>query len=184
MFVRSSTPEAVPGVPVNNKRQFDTTNSSNFREVLAELSKQVSISKIDLPSPTPPKPQENIVKSVFVMDESIHKMDDAMLRDLLKGMVYEDITGKGDGPGGLLDLTEWIHGGPIRYSNTGELVTAESKTYFNAAASQYRSQKISVLETGLRNGTPLIEIYENLCELTSQQPVRFLGMMGYLVAPT
>lgn len=183
MFVSSSSPKLVPAVQLTNKRQVDTANSSNFSEVLAEFSKQVGISEIDLPSPAPPKPKENLVKGVFVMDESIQKMDDATLRVLLQGMVYEDIVGKGDGPGGMLDLTEWIHGGPMRYSNTGELVTAESKTFFNSAASQYRSQKISVLETGLRNGTPLVKIYENLCELTSQQPVRFLGMMGYLVAP-
>lgn len=181
MLISPLTPKFVSAEPTNNKlQQTDTTNVSSFGAVLVAASTQVSIS-----TAAQQQAQGNILKSGgFSMRDTVSKMDDKTLNAFLKGMVCEEVAGKGDAAGGLLDITDWMNGGPLRYSNTGEPVTAESKAYFNLAEKQYQSQKISLFETEFSQGTPLLDIYDKLTDLTSQQPTRFLGMMGYLVKPT
>ncbi|GHC42577.1 hypothetical protein GCM10010096_11760 [Alcaligenes pakistanensis] len=181
MLISSSTSRITSTELSNNKHQrTDADNSQNFNTVLAAASTRVNISDA-----AQQQAQENVIKSGgFGIRNTISSMSDETLSSFLKEMVYEDISGKEDTAGGLLDISDWINGGPLRYSNTGEPVTPESKAYFNTIAERYKSQKISIFETEMNKETSLIEIYEKLADLTSQQNTRFLGMMGYLIKPS
>ncbi len=128
------------------------------------------------------QPESQAVQSGSFSPEvlAVWKSDDGgSLGKFLKSVVYENNSVQGDGAGGLLDITDYMNGGPLRYSKTGEPVTAESKAYFNKSELQYRSEKISLYEMEISKGTPLHEIYQKLADLTAAQPERFLGMKGY-----
>ena len=177
MFISSSTYTITSTELSANKHQPKNADIySSFNDALAEKYTQIKISETTLKGA-----QENVVSSGgFAMRHSAIEMNDETLRNFLKEMVYEEISGEADAAGGLLDLTDWINGGTLRYSNTGEPVTSESRAYFNSKAKEYKAQKISIFESEISNGTPLIDIYDKLTEATSKQSQRFLGMIGYI----
>ncbi|SHH08952.1 hypothetical protein [Pollutimonas bauzanensis] len=111
----------------------------------------------------------------FSPEMMAHMKGNDNLGKYLKDVVYND-----DASDALVDLTDYMNGGPIRYTKTGEPVTAESEAYFNKTGQLYRSQKIALYETEMKKGTALDEIYQKLADLTAQQPERFLGMKGYI----
>lgn len=111
-------------------------------------------------------------------------MDEKEHSDFLKDTVYEEGPKRQAMHEILVDITDWLQGGPMYDSNTREPVAEESTAYFMVADARYQMEKVALYELEPSKGTPLINIYGKLPDLTSKQPARFLGMRGHLVKPT
>lgn len=181
MLINSSTPKFALA-DTSNTQQPPSTNTAtpSFQAALATASTQVTIS----PAAQQQAQTTELKHGSFAMRETVSKMDEKELGAFLKDIVYEG------GPKRLalheimVDITDWLKGGPMYYSNTREPVTEESTAYFMMADAKYHAEKIALYELELSKGTPLMDIYDKLSDLTSKQPTRFLGMRGYLVKPT
>lgn len=111
--------------------------------------------------------------------ESLSQYSSANAYQYLRDIVYEETSGHPGVAGGLLDITDYLNGGPLRYSS-GEPVTTESIAYFNRTDQEYRSNKIALFEAELSQGASPVEIFDKLFDLTQQQPDRLLKMKGYI----
>ncbi len=180
MLINSTTTEVALG-KTNFLQQLGTTTATpSFQTALAAVSTQVTISRV-----AQQQAQVTELKhGSFAMRDTVSKMDEREFGAFLKDIVYEG------GPKRLalheimVDITDWLKGGPMYYSNTREPVTEESTAYFMMADAKYQAEKVALYELELSKGTPLIDIYDKLSDLTSKQPARLLGMRGYLVKPT
>ena len=96
---------------------------------------------------------------------------------------YADNT-NGGGMGGGLDASGFLPGGDgiLRYSGSGEPVTAESQAYFNATEASFRQERMHIYESEKAKGTPPAEIYDKLVNAMDQQPERYRGMMNWSVS--
>ncbi|MES5325077.1 hypothetical protein [Alcaligenes phenolicus] len=181
MLINSSTPKfALVGTNVNQQPPNASTTTTSFQAALASASTRVTIS-----SAAQQQAQVTELKhGSFAMRDTVSKMDEREFGAFLKDIVYEG------GPKRLalheimVDITDWLKGGPMYYSNTREPVTEESTAYFMMADAKYQAEKVALYELELSKGTSLIDIYDKLSDLTSKQPARLLGMRGYLVKPT
>ncbi len=80
----------------------------------------------------------------------------------------------------LLDISGLVDGsGPIRYTGTGQPVTAESKAYFEQEASRVASERMALYQSEKANGTPAAEIVDKLIAYMDRQPKRYLEMMPW-----
>ncbi|MGR7949169.1 hypothetical protein ACU6HM_07810 [Alcaligenes sp. RM2] len=180
MLINSTTTEVALGKKNVLQQLGTSTATPSFQTALAAASTRVTIS-----SAAQQQAQVTELKhGSFAMRDTVSKMDEREFGAFLKDIVYEG------GPKRLalheimVDITDWLKGGPMYYSNTREPVTEESTAYFMMADAKYQAEKVALYELELSKGTPLIDIYDKLSDLTSKQPARLLGMRGYLVKPT
>ena len=181
MLINSSTPKfALADTNIKPQQASPTTAPPSFQAVLAAASSQVAIS----PTAQQQAQVTELKHGSFAMRDTVSKMDEKEFGAFLKDIVYEGGPKRQALHEVLVDITDWLKGGPIYYSNTREPVTEESAAYFMMADAKYQAEKVALYELELSKGTPLIDIYDKLSDLTSKQPARLLGMRGYLVKPT
>ncbi|MBX6964442.1 hypothetical protein [Alcaligenes faecalis] len=181
MLINSSTPKpALADTNINQQQPIASTATQSFQAVLATASTQVTIS----PAAQQQTQVTELKHGSFAMRNIVSKMDEKERSDFLKDIVYEGGPKRQAMHEILVDITDWLKGGPMYYSNTREPVTEESTAYFLLADGKYQAEKVALYELELSKGTPLIDIYDKLSDLTSKQPARLLGMRGYLVKPT
>ncbi|WP_346832654.1 hypothetical protein ABDX87_09625 [Pseudomonas abietaniphila] len=75
----------------------------------------------------------------------------------------------------LLDLSDRPN---IRYSLTGELVTAETAKYFQQISQAMQKQCETLYRQELSKGTPAVEILEKIFSVHDAMPTRFKEMLG------
>jgi hypothetical protein len=80
----------------------------------------------------------------------------------------------------LLDLTDFAAGtGPMRYAATGEPVTPESESTFNAEAQKLRDARVSIYENEKAKGMSGADITDQLIAFMSSQPKEFTQHTGW-----
>ncbi|MDP3654065.1 MAG: hypothetical protein Q8R67_20530 [Rhodoferax sp.] len=114
--------------------------------------------------------------------DGLHGLSPKDADQIAKNIAYEDHTTTG-GVGPLLDASGFLPGGDgiLRYSGSGEPVTAQSQAYFNATEASFRQERMHIYESEKAKGTPPAEIYDKLVNAMDQQPERYRGMMNWSV---
>jgi hypothetical protein len=80
----------------------------------------------------------------------------------------------------MVDLTDEIAGtGPMKYTATGEPVTAESEARFNEFARHYKAASLALYNEERAKGTSSADIFDKLIALGDAQPAEFRAMMNW-----
>ena len=165
-----------------NRSASTPSDASNFGAVLADsLKADTSPPNTQARSAAPANGHERVQRrSVFADGLKGSRPEDA--DQIAQRFAYADNT-NGGGMGGGLDASGFLPGGDgiLRYSGSGEPVTAESQAYFNATEASFRQERMHIYESEKAKGTPPAEIYDKLVNAMDQQPERYRGMMNWSV---
>jgi len=166
-----------------NRSASTPSDASNFGAVLADNLKADT-------SPPNTKARSTVlaqghgrVEKQSTFTNGLHGLSSKDADQITRNFAYEDHTTTG-GVGPLLDASGYLPGGDgiLRYSGSGEPVTAESQAYFNAAEASFRQERMHIYESEKAKGTPPADIYDKLASAMDQQPERYRGMMSLAVS--
>jgi len=80
----------------------------------------------------------------------------------------------------MVDLTDEIAGtGPMKYTATGEPVTAESEARFNEYARNFQAASRALYNAERGKGTNSADIFDKLIALGDAQPAEFRAMLNW-----
>ena len=80
----------------------------------------------------------------------------------------------------MLDFTAFDAGtGPVKYSATGEPVTAESEARYGQQAEVLRGKSSELYELEKSKGTPAADIFDKLLSLINSQPADFRAAINW-----
>lgn len=120
MLINSSTPKsALADTNINQQQPIASAATQSFQAILAAASTQVTIS----PAAQQQAQTPDLKHGSCAMRNTVSKMDGQELGVFLKDIVYERGPKRLAMHEILVDITDWLKGGPMYYSNTREPVT-------------------------------------------------------------
>ena len=182
MNITSLSSFAVP--PARAYKPASTsTDTINFGSILANSLHANTSPPITQTRSTAPVSTQGQMEKRSSLTDALRGLNQGDADQIARNMAYEDHTTTG-GVGPLLDASGYLPGGDgiLRYSGSGEPVTAESQAYFNKTETSFRQERIRIYESEKTKGTPPADIYDKLVSAMDQQPERYRSMMSLAVS--